>query len=200
MVWTQLINQWHALSSIELAAFLLSSSAVWLMVRQNILSWPLGCVSVLLYAGLFYQVRLYSDMLLQLIYAPLQLYGWWRWFHPNSQNTAIATLTKAQRWSGLMLGLLTSFVLGYAMSTYTEAVLPWLDASLAAFSLVAQFWMAQKRIECWLLWIILDSIYVTLFWSRELYLTALLYLIFTGLAIAGWHSWKQTLRKNLCMY
>jgi len=77
------------------------------------------------------------------------------------------------------------------MATYTDASAPWLDASLTAFSLVAQVWMAQKRLENWLLWIILDVIFVGLFIHKELYLTAGLYALFTLLAVHGWRQWQR---------
>ena len=84
-----------------------------------------------------------------------------------------------------------SLALGYGMATYTDAAAPWLDASLTAFSLVAQVWMAQKRLENWLLWIILDVIFVGLFIHKELYLTAGLYALFTLLAVHGWRQWQR---------
>ncbi|RYE97435.1 MAG: nicotinamide riboside transporter PnuC, partial [Oxalobacteraceae bacterium] len=72
----------------------------------------------------------------------------------------------------------------------TDATLPWLDAALASFSLVASAWAARRRIANWVLWIVLDCIYVGVFVSKGLYPTALLYAAFVLLALYGWHSWK----------
>ncbi|MNG19707.1 Nicotinamide mononucleotide transporter [compost metagenome] len=91
----------------------------------------------------------------------------------------------------LGLGLLGSLALGAAMATWTDAAQPWLDAALTAFSLVAQLWMAQKRVQCWPLWIVLDVIFVGLFLYKALYLTAALYALFTLIAVQGWRQWRR---------
>ncbi len=185
-----------AMSGLEIIAVLLSAIAVWLTVRQNLLCWPLGLISVLMYAWVFFDVKLYSDMLLQLIYAVLQLYGWWQWRRGGEQHSGrhVTSLPGQQLLLSLALGISGGVLLGYLMATHTDAAAPWLDAALTAFSLVAQVWMAQKRLECWPLWIVLDVIYIGLFINKELYLTAVLYAVFTLLAVAGWRAWRRTMR------
>jgi len=183
----------QAMSGLEIIAVLLSASAVWLTVKQNLLCWPLGLVSVLMYSWVFFDVKLYSDMLLQLVYAVLQLYGWWQWTRGGVQHAGrqVSRLPGNQLLLSLAVGSAGSLLLGYLMATHTDAAAPWLDAALTSFSLVAQVWMAQKRLECWPLWIALDVIYVGLFLSKDLYLTAALYAVFTALAIAGWRAWQR---------
>lgn len=188
-----LLAGFQAMSPLEVSAVLLSALAVWLTVRQNLLCWPLGLVSVLLYAWIFFDVKLYSDMLLQLVYAVLQLYGWWQWARGGARHDGrrVSRLDARQLSLSLAIGAAGSLALGYLVASHTDAVVPWLDAGLTAFSLVAQVWMAQKRLECWPLWILLDVVYVGLFISRDLYLTAVLYAVFTALAVAGWKAWRQ---------
>ncbi|MEN6540256.1 MAG: nicotinamide mononucleotide transporter, partial [Mizugakiibacter sp.] len=67
------------MSRIELAAALLSAWAVWLMARRRPLGWPIGLLSVLVYAAVFLDAKLYSDALLQGAFAALIVYGWHRW-------------------------------------------------------------------------------------------------------------------------
>lgn len=183
----------QAMSSLEIIAVLLSAIAVWLTVKQNLWCWPLGLVSVLMYAWVFFDVKLYSDMLLQLVYAVLQLYGWWQWARGGEQHAGrrVSRLPGSQFMLSLASGTAGSLLLGYLMATHTDAAAPWLDAALTSFSLVAQVWMAQKRLECWPMWIALDVIYVGLFLSKDLYLTAVLYAVFTALAVAGWRAWQR---------
>jgi nicotinamide mononucleotide transporter len=159
------------MSWLELIAAGLGIIAVWLTVRQNPWCWPIGLLMVLLYAWLFYDWRLYSNLLLQVLFAGLQLYGWWQWTRGG------------ERHDGLLLG--------YLMANHTDASAPWLDAALTSFSLVAQLWMAQKRLQCWALWIVVDLCYVAFFLHSGLYLTAGLYAVFTLLAISGWRSWQR---------
>lgn len=181
------------MSWLELIAAGLGIVAVWLTVRQNPWCWPIGLVMVLLYAWLFYDWRLYSNLLLQLLFAALQLYGWWQWTRGGERHDGrkVSRLGPLAVAAGLLVGALGAWLLGYLMATYTDASSPWLDSALTAFSLVAQLWMAQKRLQCWALWVVVDLCYVAFFLDSQLYLTALLYAAFTALAVSGWLSWRR---------
>jgi nicotinamide mononucleotide transporter len=180
------------MSGLELFAAVLGVIAVWLTVKQNPWCWPIGLVMVLLYSWIFFEVKLYSDMLLQVIYAALQLYGWWQWTRAGEayHGRQVSQLDTQPMLLGLAVGAVGSLLLGAAMAHWTDAAQPWLDAALTGFSLVAQLWMARKRIQCWPLWIALDVIFVGLFIYKSLYLTAALYGIFMLLAVQGWREWR----------
>ena len=195
MSFLQSLTTLLGMSTVELVAAVLGVIAVWLTVRQNIWGWPIGLVMVVLYVWIFFDVKLYSDMLLQGVYAVLQLYGWWQWLRGGQQHRGreVTNLAWPATLLGLALGALVSLVLGYLMGTHTDAALPWLDAALTGFSLVAQLWMAQKRLQCWPLWLVLDVIYVALFYYKGLYPTAVLYAVFVALAAYGWRDWRRAL-------
>lgn len=180
------------MSGLELFAAVLGVIAVWLTVKQNPWCWPIGLVMVLLYSWVFFEVKLYSDMLLQVVYAVLQLYGWWQWTRggASAQGRAVSSLGSREVLTGLAIGAISGLLLGAAMAHWTDAAQPWLDAALTTFSLVAQLWMAQKRVQCWPLWIVVDVIFVGLFLYKGLYLTAALYGLFTLLAVQGWREWR----------
>mgnify|MGYP000636574124 CR=1 FL=1 len=180
------------MSGLELFAAALGVIAVWLTVKQNPWCWPIGLVMVLLYTWIFYDVKLYSDMLLQVVYAVLQLYGWWQWTRRGAMadGRQVTSLGGGALTLSLAVGVVVSLVLGAAMAHFTDAAQPRLDAALTGFSLVAQVWMAQKRVQCWPLWIVLDVIFVGLFLYKALYLTAALYALFTLLAVQGWRDWR----------
>lgn len=181
------------MSWLEIVAAGLGIIAVWLTVRQNPWCWPVGLLMVLLYAGLFLEQRLYSNVLLQLVFAGSQLYGWWQWTRGGEhlRGRQVSTLPGSDIALGLALGAAGALALGYAMSHFTDANAPWLDATLTAFSLVAQLWMAHKRLQCWPLWVAIDLCYVAFFIHLQLYLTAGLYMAFTLLALDGWRTWRQ---------
>jgi nicotinamide mononucleotide transporter len=84
-------------------------------------------------------------------------------------------------------------VLGHIMARYTDASLPHIDASLTAFSLVAQWWTTRKYLANWILWIVVDVVYTAIFAYKNLYLTAGLYFFFVFLAVAGLRSWRNQL-------
>ncbi|MDF9620875.1 nicotinamide riboside transporter PnuC [Pseudomonas entomophila] len=181
------------MSGLELFAAALGVIAVWLTVKQNPWCWPIGLVMVMLYSWIFYEEKLYSNMLLQLVFAVLQLYGWRQWTRSDHVEDArqVSSLDLPQIVGGLGVGLLGSLLLGAAMAHWTNATQPWLDAALTGFSLVAQLWMAQKRLQCWALWVVVDVIFVGLFLYQGLYLTAALYALFTLIAVRGWLEWRR---------
>lgn len=94
---------------------------------------------------------------------------------------------------GIGMAVLGSLLLGSAMARFTEAAFPWIDASLTAFSLLAQLWMALKRLQCWPLWIVVDALFVGFFSYLGYWLTAGLYALFTALAVMGLREWRATL-------
>jgi nicotinamide mononucleotide transporter len=199
------------LDPIETLAVVLSLAAVWWTSTRNPICWPVGLVSVLLYGWIFFGARLYSDALLQLVYAALQCYGWWHWRRvaraarsPDASASACGAQEGAPRRrppvvrpqarqlaATLGAGGVGALALGAVMGHYTDAALPWLDATLAALSLVAQYWMARLYRLNWLLWIGVDLVYVLLYLNRALPLTAALYVGFVVLAGVGWWKWQS---------
>jgi len=188
------------MSGLEIVAVILSALAVWLTARRHLWCWPIGLVSVLLYARIFLVAKLYSDLLLQLIFAVMQLYGWWQWKRgapgQDSQHIQPQRLPKQGLLIGLLAGVAGSVMLGYVMASFTDAHIPWLDSALTSFSLVAQFWMARKYVANWWLWIAVDIIYVGVYVYKDLNLTAGLYAGFIVLAVIGLRNWQRQLPRN----
>jgi nicotinamide mononucleotide transporter len=184
------------MSALEISAVIFSALAVWLTARRHMWCWPIGLVSVLLYARIFFTAKLYSDLLLQLIFAVMQLYGWWQWRRAvadSHQQIQPQRLSIPGWLAGLLAGACGSVMLGYVMARFTDAHIPWLDSALTSFSLVAQFWMARKFVANWWLWIAVDIIYVGVYIYKDLDLTAGLYVAFIVLAIIGLRSWQHEL-------
>ena len=108
----------------------------------------------------------------------------------DSGRRPVSTASRNEVLIGLGVALLLGLALGLAMARLTEAVYPWPDALLTAFSLLAQLWMALKRWQCWLLWIVVDVLYVGFFAFQGYWLTAGLYGVFTALAVLGLREWR----------
>jgi nicotinamide mononucleotide transporter len=183
------------MSDLEIIAVLLNILGVWLTARRIRWCWPVSVLAVLLYAWIFYQAKLYSDTLLQGIFALLQGYGWWRWSQGNLADgkVRLARLPLREGLLGLLSGALGAVLLGALMYGFTDAAVPWLDALLTAFSLVASVWAARKYVVSLWLWIVLDCLYVGLFLFKDLRLTAALYAGFVFLAVYGLRAWQQDL-------
>jgi nicotinamide mononucleotide transporter len=179
----------------ELIGFISGVICVYLVVKQNIWNWPVALVNAFFYILVFYQARLYADMGLQGIYIILSLYGWYEWLH-GGQNNSPLTVSRIRHTEGLTLGVIavcSTFGLGYLLHAYTNADLPYWDALTTVMSLCAQFLMARKKIENWIIWISVDIIYIGMYYYKALYLTMVLYAVFLVLATMGYFAWRKSL-------
>jgi nicotinamide mononucleotide transporter len=185
-------------TSIEGVAVVFGLACVWLTVRQKIWCWPTGLVQVSLYIYIFYQVKLYSDLILHVIYVVMQVYGWYHWLHGGDDRATlpVSTLTLRQRltWPSVMLAGTAAW--GFVMATYTDAAVPYGDAFTTVASLLAQWLMARKKVESWVFWIAVDVIAIGIYWFKELFLTAGLYAAFLVLATIGLFAWRKSLHES----
>jgi nicotinamide mononucleotide transporter len=181
------------MSPLEIIAVIVSVAGVWLTARRHMLCWPVNLLACALYFKLFLDVKLYADMVLQLLFGAGIAYGWlaWRRGQDDTGAVVVAPLAPGHAVAGLLAGAAGGVAIGWLTSHYTDAALPWMDASLTSFSLVAQWWTARRHRANWLLWIAVDVIYVGMFVFKGLWLTAGLYAAFVGLAVIGWRRWRQ---------
>lgn len=187
------------MNEVEIVGALTGLVAVGLTVRQSAWSWPIGLVNCVAYVVVFYEAKFYSDVVLQGYFFATGLLGWWRWARPTSDAGAPLDRLPVVRASAGDLGLAAGIVAlvvgvwGHALATNTDATFPYVDAATMAASLVAQWWMTRKVLESWVIWIVADVVMTTMYATKDLYLTAGLYAVFTGLAIAGLRSWARDL-------
>ena len=182
-------------SPLEIVAAIVGVVSVSLSVRQNIWSWPTAIVNVSLYVIVFYEAKLYADMGLQVVYIALSLYGWYQWLYGGANHSELP-VTRIRARTGVILaaiGVAATALLGTVLHGHTNAALPFLDSATTATSLVAQWMMTRKLLENWMVWIAVDVVYVGMFIYKSLYVTAVLYAIFLGLAVAGHRQWKRSL-------
>lgn len=183
---------------LEAVAVAFGLACVVLTIRQNVWCWPAGLVQVALYIVIFYEVKLYSDLLLHVVYVGLQLYGWYHWLHGGREGAAlpVTRLPRRARTAWTLAALVATAGWGHLMATYTDAALPYPDAFTTVFSLVAQWLMARKRLESWWFWIAVDIVAIGVYTTRGLALTAGLYAVFLVLAIGGLVAWRRAIAAN----
>lgn len=183
------------LEVIELVAVVLGLTCVVLTVRQHIACWPTGLAMVTLYIVIFFRAKLYSDMLLQVVYVFLQIYGWYAWLHGGVRQTPLVVSRicpwRAGQW--MIVGVGGTALLGFMMSENTDASFPYVDAFTTVTSLIAQWLLGRKILESWLAWIVVDVVSIWLYLAKQLYLTAGLYAVFLLLAALGYVTWRRTL-------
>jgi nicotinamide mononucleotide transporter len=179
---------------IEATATIAGALCVFLLVRENIWNFPFGILQVLLSAYVFFQQRLFSDVILQFFFAVLNVYGWIHWTRrgslpqlPVTQMTRKAIVV----WSvitAVMTGLWGTFA-----KVQLNAAAPYVDGFILVASLVAQWLTARKHIESWWFWIAVDLVAIPLYASRGLYFFAVLYAAFLILCFAGLREWRQSM-------
>ncbi|WP_438481455.1 nicotinamide riboside transporter PnuC [Oleiharenicola lentus] len=181
----------------EIIGTVLGVIGVTLMIRQNIWTWPVGLVQVAVYAWVFFQAKLYSDVILQAAFFVIQAYGWAHWLRSKRGSAEVALPVSRLSWAALTgwiaVGALLTAGWGWLMHRTTDASLPWWDAYILVFSLIAQWLQARKKIENWLGWISVNSVAIGVYWVKDLHLTAGLYVVFWVLAVIGWRAWKKSL-------
>jgi nicotinamide mononucleotide transporter len=182
---------------IEAIAVVFGLICVWLTIRQNIWCWPTGLVQVALYIIIFYRVKLYSDLILHVIYVVMQIYGWYHWLHggKNQGLLPVSILPSAARLVWPSVAIVGTVVWGYLMATFTDASVPYGDAFTTVASLIAQWLMARKRLESWFFWISVDVVAIGIYWYKGLILTSGLYAVFLVLATMGLFAWRKSMHE-----
>ncbi|OUD36035.1 nicotinamide riboside transporter PnuC [Flavobacterium sp. FPG59] len=178
-------------TTLEIFGAVFGFLAVYFTIKQNIICWYFGLIQVILYCFVFYTAKLYSDMILHVIYIFLQVFGWYNWKYggSNKSELRVTLLTNAIFWIGLTV--LASVLLGYTMQTKTDASYPYEDAFIMVASLVAQYLMIKKVVASWIFWIVVDLVGITIYSYKGLYFTAVLYVLFLIMAIMGYWEWKK---------
>jgi len=150
---------------LEIIATITGIQAVALQAKEKIISWPIAIVSVSISAFIFFHSKLYSDLLLHVVYVFLNIYGWISWI--NRKEKGIVIPTKILSYQGFALSILVSiagaFLLGYLMNNFTDADMAYVDAFTTSMSMVAMVLLAKKYLQNWILWIIVDLIAVPMY-------------------------------------
>lgn len=184
---------------LEIVAVAFGVLSVWLSTRQHIASWPTALVNTALYLVIFQRAGIYANSGLQGVYFVLSCYGWWQWKYGGESRTGVVVTRTSPRLALILSAVAVSaaLLLGAGLSRFTDATIPWLDAGTTAVSLVAQWMMTRKLLENWLIWIAVDVVYIGMYFSQGLRLTAGLYAAFLVLATLGYFSWRTSLRARL---
>lgn len=192
----------------EMLATIFWLLSVYFTIKENMWCWPTWIIMVALYIFIFYDVKLYSDMLLQIVFLFMQFYWWYYWLHwrnkKKNEKLDIVNLKSSKKIKWFIIWIIWTAILGYYMHSKTDASLPYLDAFNACLSLIAQRFLSKKIIENWHIWITVDVISIWMYMYKWLYLTTWLYVIFLILATLWLLEWKKILKKddllseNLC--
>ena len=181
----------------EILGFVTGAACVWLTVKARISNFPVGIANSFFFLVLFASARLWADSSLQVLYIFLGFVGWWQWLHGGPQRTRLV-VGRTPRFvlllAAVFIGLGTwglTIILGAA-----HDIAPFWDALTTCLSLVAQGLLNWKKLENWWFWIAADLIYVPLYFSKRLDLTAIVYVLFLSMCFMGLTEWNRTYRQQ----
>ena len=189
---TQINLNW---SLIEVLAVIFSIIYVILAAKENIWCWTAAAISVLLYIYICYTAKLFPETALQVFYFIMAMYGYYNW---NKYDASL----RIKEWSAkkhlfiIFLGALLTFLMGFYFTTYTSAKMPIVDSVTTVFSVLATYMVTKKVLENWLYWIVIDIVSVYLYFSRDLHLTSVLFVVYTTIAIFGYFVWLKQSKAN----
>jgi len=192
----------YPLSYIEFLGTILYFISVFLISKKNIITWPVGIVSVILYFILFYQIQLYADMIEQVYYFIISIFGWITWQKKKEEQPKQIIQSSWSTVKGIILALsitiASTCVLSFCISNFNKwfpeifpetASFPFLDALTTVMSFVAMYLVTIRKNEGWIYWIIVDIIAIWLYWVKDVKFISIQYVILLGMAIYGFLNW-----------
>ena len=186
-----IINNW-----VEIFGVITGLLFLYFEIKENYLMWPLGLISSALYFVIFYNSKFYADMSLQIYYVVISLYGWYFWTKggktDKKEDVQISKLNLKQAIMYLIISAILFYFYSNILVKYTDSPLPYWDSFTTALSIVATFMLTRKIIEQWLIWIVVDAVSLGLYIYKGLYPTALLFAVYTVLAIVGYLQWRKS--------
>lgn len=191
-----MLIRWIADNWIENTAVITGLIYLFLSIKQNIWCWLFGIVSSAVYVVVFFGAKIYADMMVQLYYVIMGFYGWVHWLRVNETKEMKGELPVIRLNSRLtlllfLISLVLFFVMAWFLKTYTDSPVPWIDSFTTSLSFIATWMLARKIIEHWLIWVIVDAVSVGLYYYRGLYVSIILFVVYTVLAVYGYFEWKK---------
>lgn len=180
-------------SPLDQANLVLGVLGVWLMTRRSLWAFPVGLLAVTVQGLLFFRTRFYADAALQVFFFVALTWGWWHWVRGRGEapELPVTTLTARERLRTAAWLIAGTAAWALASRHWTDAIMPWRDAGIAALQVAGQILQVRKKLENWALFTAANVIAIPSYWSAELAYTAFLYAIYLGLGLIGWVAWRR---------
>ena len=201
-IWEKFISNVHQTSWQEWVSTVTQIASVWYARKNNVLVYPTGIIGVLLAAWLYFfnsHPPLYADGALNIYYFIMSVYGWYNWIQKKDAEHftyPISWCNKRELSTGALLFMASWGIIYFALIKVTNSNTPILDSLVSATAVVAMWWMAKRKIENWLAWIISNIVAIPLNFYKEFYLFTLMYVLFFAMALWGFIDWKKQAAKN----
>lgn len=200
-------SDWLSNNWIEIFGAVAGIIYVFLEIKQKIWLWPVGIITSAVYIIVFFTSKFYADMGLQGYYLVISCIGWYWWVkggrrkaagteRRRDEGTERLVVTRLKLRIGIILlvvFILLYFLMWFVLSGMTDSPVPEWDSFITSLSVVATWMLAKKIYEHWYLWIAVNSVAVIIFFTRDLYPTAILYLVYLLMSFAGLREWKKSM-------
>jgi len=184
------------MSILEVIATSMGILSVWFAKKNNVLVFPTGIISVLIYVYITYEYQIYAEAGINIYYFLMSVYGWILWTSKNKKIKKRISNNDLKDNLIYISFFIVSFLILFFILKSTNSDVIFLDSITTALSLTAMLLLARRKIENWIYWIIADIIYIPLFIYKELYITSFQYFVFLALAISGYMEWKKNLKND----
>jgi len=195
----------YKVSYLEFFGVVFGLISVFFASKVQLLTWPFGLLNIFCSVLLYFQAQLYPDMFLQFYYLFVTIYGWIHW-NSTKKDLNISKISK-KKYKFLILGFIVSTILmGYFFSNIHTLIpslfliptaFPYADSFVMLASILAMKWMAEKKIECWILWIVVNLVCIVLYFKKELYFLSAEYFLFLILALYGYFFWHKKMMTKI---
>ncbi|RXK14661.1 nicotinamide mononucleotide transporter [Halarcobacter mediterraneus] len=182
------------MSTYEAIAMILAIAYILLALRQSLWCWPAAFISTLIYTILFFDVSLLMDSALNAYYLIMAIYGWYSWKYGGKlqeQELEVSNYGLEKNIKIIIVLSLVSLIFGYIMANYTSADFAYVDSFTTVFAVFTTYMLAKKILENWIYWIVIDMISIYIYIQKGLNLTAILFVIYTVLALIAFRKWKE---------
>ncbi|MDR1459347.1 MAG: nicotinamide riboside transporter PnuC [Bacteroidales bacterium] len=197
MEWIKCFVGWIESNVIEIIGFILALIHLFLEVKERWSMWLVGIFGSLFYVFIFFQSKIYAQMGLYAYFIIANCYGLYCWKYAKRRAETplkISHITPKTAGVLFVIAVILSGLIGYFLSEYTDSAIPYIDAILAALSIVATWMIARKILEHWYIWIVTDFFSVGLYFSLDLYPTTLLYLMYGCMSLWGLFNWRKSMK------
>jgi nicotinamide mononucleotide transporter len=183
------------MSAGDILGFVTGLVCVWLTARGNIWNFPIGILNCVILGLVYFQLRLFADASLQIVFIVLAAIGWWKWLSGHHALESSPVFASSAREQAILLGIAATMALVlWQLLIRLKGASPPIDALVTALSLCAQWQLNRRQWSSWVWWIVVDLISIPLYWNRDLPLIAALYVIFLLICLKGWRHWRSLMR------
>jgi nicotinamide mononucleotide transporter len=189
-----------AMEWLEFTGLVSGLVCVWLLIRQNVWTFPIGLIYAVVSVVVFIEAKLYADVLLSAYYVLMNAYGWYFWLYGGVRTAADelpVTRTPLATWVFLVVVTGVAIAaMGWFFDTRTDASFPYWDSATTCMSFAGMWMTARKYLENWIVWLAVDVIATAIYYVKGIHFYAILYGVYLGMAIMGWRAWQLTMTRQ----